>query len=124
MKNILWVASVILFASVAATQTRPGVQTDSEAQQDHQMQQQVYSRGRGGIPFAWNDRDKDGTCDVTGRRAGQGRPSGLGAGRGRGHRHGCGICDRTGWQLSRGHRAAHWPRGRVPASPPESQSRQ
>ena len=30
-------------------------------------------RGRGGAPFAWNDKDKDGVCDVTGKAVGQGQ---------------------------------------------------
>ncbi|MBE0659395.1 MAG: hypothetical protein IH602_17005 [Bryobacteraceae bacterium] len=43
-------------------------------------------RGRGGAPFAWNDKDKDGVCDITGQPAGQGRGQGMmrGARRGRG----------------------------------------
>lgn len=46
---------------------------------------QQMGRGRGGAPFAWNDKNKDGVCDITGQPAGQGR--GMGAmrgGRGRG----------------------------------------
>jgi hypothetical protein len=42
----------------------------------------IYGRGRGGIPFAWNDLDRDGVCDVTGQPIGQ-RPIGLRGGRGR-----------------------------------------
>lgn len=43
-------------------------------------------RGRGGAPFAWNDKDKDGVCDVTGQAIGQGRGQRVmrGARRGRG----------------------------------------
>jgi hypothetical protein len=33
----------------------------------------VMGRGRGGAPYAWNDRNKDGICDVTGQPVGQGR---------------------------------------------------
>lgn len=46
---------------------------------------QQMGRGRGGAPFAWNDKNKDGVCDITGQPVGQGR--GMGAmrgGRGRG----------------------------------------
>lgn len=41
---------------------------------------QQMGRGRGGAPFAWNDKNKDGICDITGRSVGQGR--GMGAMRG------------------------------------------
>jgi hypothetical protein len=44
--------------------------------------QQQMGRGRGGAPFAWNDKDKDGICDVTGKPVGQGRPIGWARGRG------------------------------------------
>lgn len=56
---------------------------------------QGVGRGRGGAPYAWNDKDKDGICDLTGKPVGQGRgarfakggrrgPCGRGANRGRG----------------------------------------
>ncbi len=42
-------------------------------------------RGRGGAPYAWNDKDKDGICDITGQPVSQGRGAGMaGQGRGRG----------------------------------------
>ncbi len=49
---------------------------------------QTLGRGRGGAPFAWNDKDKDGICDLTGKAVGQGRPgAGMrGCCRGRGAR--------------------------------------
>lgn len=55
---------------------------------------QGMGRGRGGGPFAWNDKDKDGICDVTGKPVGQGRAigAGRGAGPGRGWRAGRGVC--------------------------------
>lgn len=31
---------------------------------------QNMGRGRGGAPFAWNDRNKDGVCDLTGQAVG------------------------------------------------------
>jgi hypothetical protein len=34
---------------------------------------QVMGRGRGGAPFAWNDKNKDGICDLTGLPVGSGR---------------------------------------------------
>lgn len=42
----------------------------------------LYGRGRGGVPYAWNDRNMDGICDLTGQSVGQ-RPIGFGGGRGR-----------------------------------------
>jgi hypothetical protein len=57
------------------------------AQQAATSQPQVMGRGRGGAPYAWNDKDKDGICDVTGKPVGQGRSAGFGrgcGGRGRG----------------------------------------
>jgi hypothetical protein len=54
------------------------------AQEQGQSRTRQRGRGRGGAPFAWNDQNKDGICDVTGRPVGQGRPIGFGRGRGRG----------------------------------------
>lgn len=50
-------------------------------------------KGRGGAPHAWNDKNKDGICDVTGKPVGQGRVmAGKQQGKqGRGHRHGRGM---------------------------------
>jgi hypothetical protein len=50
---------------------------------DVQRRIQQLGRGRGGAPFAWNDQNKDGICDVTGKPVGQGRTVGFGGGRGR-----------------------------------------
>ena len=44
--------------------------------------QPLLGRGRGGAPYAWNDKDKDGICDITGRPVGQGFGGGRGRGRG------------------------------------------
>jgi hypothetical protein len=49
---------------------------------------QVMGRGRGGAPFAWNDKNKDGVCDVTGLAVGQGGGRGRGMAAGRGGRGG------------------------------------
>jgi hypothetical protein len=53
---------------------------------------QVMGRGRGGAPYAWNDKNKDGLCDLTGAPVGQGRGAGgMRAGRrGRGANAGWG----------------------------------
>jgi hypothetical protein len=42
----------------------------------------IYGRGRGGLPYAWNDLNRDGRCDLTGRPVGL-RPIGFGRGWGR-----------------------------------------
>jgi hypothetical protein len=57
-------------------------------------------RGRGGAPFAWNDKDKDGVCDVTGKPVGQGR----GQGAMRGGRRGRGASAASGFNAGRGMR--------------------
>lgn len=74
--------------------------------QQGQGQTQVMGRGRGGAPLAWNDRNKDGICDVTGQPVGQGRAAGFGRGRG-------GRC-RAGFAAGRAGRGA-WGRGVAPA---------
>ena len=74
-------------------------QSSTPAQTPGTATSQVMGRGRGGAPFAWNDRNKDGICDITGRPVGEGRPIGFGRGRGMG-RGRCGA----GW----GGRAARW----------------
>ena len=71
-------------------------------------------RGRGGAPYAWNDKNKDGICDITGKPVGQGRGAAFGrggcrcgAGRrcgagGGGMRRGmwCGACPPAGAQTA------------------------
>ncbi len=54
---------------------------------------QQMGRGRGGAPYAWNDKNKDGVCDVTGQAIGQGRGNGAmrGGRRGRGGAAGRGF---------------------------------
>lgn len=77
MKNALMVAAALVLGSA----------TFLLAQQSATSQPQVMGRGRGGAPYAWNDKDKDGICDVTGKPVGQGRSAGFGrgcGGRGRG----------------------------------------
>jgi hypothetical protein len=55
----------------------------------------VQGRGRGGAPYAWGDKNKDGICDITGKPVGQGRagmmaqPGRGGAGKGRRMRRAC-----------------------------------
>lgn len=51
-------------------------------------------QGRGGAPLAWNDRNGDGICDVTGQAIGRGFAAGAGAGAGRGRGAGRGA----GWR--------------------------
>lgn len=126
MKNALWAIPAVLFASVAATQTKPAAEqpagpraqpAQQSAQVAPQATPQVYGRGRGGLPWAWNDQDRDGICDVTGRPVGQGRAIGAGGGRGRGwgDQDGDGICDFTGrpvgWGRGAAARGGGWGRG-------------
>jgi len=120
---------VLLAAATAFAQESPPQKT-----QQAQDQTPVMGRGRRGAPFAWNDRNRDGICDLTGQPAGQ-RPIGFGRGRGwrvmadpaglagatpvgpvgqgRGgaplawnDRNGDGICDLTGRPVGRGGAAA------------------
>ena len=55
-----------------------------------ESQSQVMGRGRGGAAYAWNDKNKVGTCDLTGKPVGQGQAAcarrGGRRGRGRGRR--------------------------------------
>jgi len=69
---------------------------------------QVMGRGRGGAPYAWNDKNKDGICDLTGKPVGQGR---MGAGRGFGRGRGRGPC---GAGMARG---MGWRSANPPATP-------
>ncbi len=62
-------------------QPRPVDPLTQGGQARQQVQPQVYGRGRGGLPWAWNDRDRNGICDLTGQPVGQGRPIGFGGGR-------------------------------------------
>lgn len=107
---------LLIAAFVAATVVFGQAQSQAPAQGD-QGQPQVLGRGRGGAPFAWNDQDKDGVCDLTGRPVGQGRAIGFGGGKGRAgayarrDRDRDGICDFTGRPVGRGQGAAVWGRG-------------
>jgi hypothetical protein len=106
MKTFLFLTTAGLLALAPAVfgQDSIPVQTPGTATS------QVMGRGRGGAPFAWNDRNRDGICDITGRPVGEGRPIGFGRGRGGGggfawgDRDGDGICDFTG-------RPVGWGRG-------------
>jgi hypothetical protein len=86
MKNIFFATSVLALGLAGAVW----------AQDTSTSPPQPMGRGRGGAPFAWNDKDRDGICDVTGKPVGQnrgagamrrgccGRAAGAGSGRGRG----------------------------------------
>jgi hypothetical protein len=52
----------------------------------------AQGRGRGGAPYAWNDKDRDGICDITGKPVGQGRAQMGRCGRGAGRGPGRGQC--------------------------------
>jgi hypothetical protein len=139
MRTALWIGIVALLAGIlvaqtqsqpqAEPQTQPQVQAPAPA--DQQTQPQVYGRGRGGIPYAWNDTDKDGICDLTGRPVPQAAPVGPGrgwgaaawGGRGRGWGRGWGRGRATGWGRGRG----AWVQQvnpRTPAPPAQSQGQQ
>ena len=112
MKTLIWIVTGIVAGAVALP-----------AQQ-----------GRGGPPLAWNDKDKDGICDITGQPVGQMiGPGPAGAqmmGRGRGgapfawnDKDKDGICDITGQPIPQGFAAGAagaavppgaWARGRGP----------
>jgi hypothetical protein len=89
-----------------------------------QAQPQIYGRGRGGLPWAWNDRNRDGICDLTGQPVGQGWPVGLGRGRGpcgRGLARGfAGRGRGGGWWWGRGYPVAPAP-VQPPAQTPPAQ---
>jgi hypothetical protein len=70
MRKRLFGAAGLLLASAAFLM----------AQQAATPQTQVMGRGRGGAPYAWNDKDKDGICDLTGQPVGQGRSAGFARG--------------------------------------------
>jgi hypothetical protein len=53
------------------------------AQNQSTAASQVMGRGRGGAPYAWNDKNKDGICDLTGAPVGQGRGVCCGGGHAR-----------------------------------------
>ena len=63
MKSFLTMCSVLVLGSVAAMM----------AQNPPPANTQPLGQGRGGAPYAWNDKDKDGICDLTGAPVGQGR---------------------------------------------------
>ena len=91
MKNFLIVTSALVLGSAALVMAQSAPASNT----------QVMGRGRGGAPYAWNDKNKDGICDLTGRPVGQGqavgamrgcrRGRGAGAGWGRGMGRGFGV---------------------------------
>lgn len=70
----------------------------------------AQGRGRVGAPHAWNDKDKDGICDLTGRPLGQGRGFAGGHAHGRRGGGGRGPCGR----------GAGWGRGAAAAPAPDA----
>jgi len=76
MRRIWFGLAVVLLA--AATAAAQEAQPPSQPGQNQAPQ---LGRGRGGAPFAWNDQNRDGMCDLTGQPVGQ-RPVGYGRGRG------------------------------------------
>ena len=111
----------------AAQSSQQGVQPPAQVQPQAQPPApgQYYGRGRGGLPWAWNDRDRDGICDLTGQPVGQGRPMGFGGGRGRfagGFAGGRGRGWRTGGGRGAGGRFFGSPAAPAPAQTAPSQA--
>ena len=121
--RVLAVAVLFVAASLGSAQT----QSQPPATAQAQAQPQVMGRGRGGAPFAWNDINKDGICDLTGQPVGQ-RPIGFGRGPGfwgRGMAASGSAAAPLGWGrgpcgrgLARGARGGWWSRAVTP--PPAS----
>jgi hypothetical protein len=82
MKRLTWIATVLMATAMVMS-----------AQQ-----------GRGGEPLAFQDKDKDGICDVTGKPVGQGRAAMLAAGQqgGQGMGMGCRPGRGRAGQMARG----------------------
>jgi hypothetical protein len=101
MKRIAVITSALIFGGAALL----------TAQNAPASNNQVMGRGRGGAPYAWNDKNKDGICDVTGAPIGQGRGvcfMGRG-GRGRGMAGGWGRGMGRGFWMQRQQQAAPAP---------------
>lgn len=79
MKRALIIATGVVFTSAAFLM----------GQQTAAPQSPAMGRGRGGAPYAWNDKNKDGICDLTGNPVGQGRAMGFARGGGGGWRGRC-----------------------------------
>lgn len=126
MKNAFLLMSLALLSAIAGLGQTPA---QPQTQAGQQSQPQVYGRGRGGLPWAWNDTNRDGICDATGQPVGQGRPIGFGRGRGpcgRGLARGSAGWGRgAGWWRGRGYASAT-PPVRPPAevAPAQPQSPQ
>ncbi|MCL6545054.1 MAG: hypothetical protein K6T61_07485 [Bryobacteraceae bacterium] len=117
MKNKLLGLGLLLAAAGLAA---AGLAAAGLAAQTADPNQPLLGRGRGGAPYAWNDKDKDGICDITGRPVGQGwravwraqKPEDAATpllGRGRGgapyawnDKDKDGICDITGRPVGQG----------------------
>ena len=123
MKTLTWMAAGliagVLALSAQQAQERPQPAPGDEAKAEIAAPPvgPQMGLGRGGAPFAWNDKDKDGICDITGQPIAQQ----MGLGRGGapfawGDRDKDGICDFTGrpvgQRLGLG-RGGAWVRGPV-----------
>jgi hypothetical protein len=94
MKKFVIVASALVLGSAALSMAQSAPASGAP----------VIGRGRSGAPYAWNDKNKDGICDLTGRPVGQGpgaaamrggfRGRGAGPARGRGMGRGFGARQR------------------------------
>jgi len=105
MKKVLFpIWAGVVFATIGFAQAQ------SPGASQPQTQPQLLGRGRGGAPFAWNDKNKDGICDLTGKPIGQGRPIAYGL-RGRMGRGPCGSGLARGFGRGRGLAGAGWGRG-------------
>ena len=79
MRKLVWIAAGIMIASMslpAQQGSGDNAQASNQASGNTAAQPattnwQMMGQGRGGAPFAWNDKDKDGICDVTGQPIGQ-----------------------------------------------------
>lgn len=63
MKNFFRACTFVALGSAASLM----------AQNAAPVNTQPMGRGRGGAPYAWNDKNKDGICDITGAPVGQRR---------------------------------------------------
>jgi len=83
MKKLAWIVAGIVIASLTlSAQQGSGNNSQASNQANGNGSGQAVAQpattnwlmmgqGRGGAPFAWNDRDKDGICDLTGQPIGQ-----------------------------------------------------
>ncbi len=99
-KTFAIITSVLVFSGAAVLMAQNAPASNSR----------VMGRGRGDAPYAWNDKNKDGICDVTGAPIGQGRGA---------RAMGRGCCGRgMGRGTGRGFRAQRWQATPAPAPSP------